>query len=176
MLREKYIFRIIRQDEAEQAAVIEHICFPPNEACSRQMMLARIATVPEQFLVAEDKETGKIAGFLTGIATNEDSFRDEFFSDANLHDSAGSNLMILGLNVLPEYRGQGLARELMREYCCRESENGRERMVLTCLPSKIKMYEKMGFRDDGISKSTWGGEQWHEMSCMIRPSASGERG
>lgn len=174
MLKEKFIFRTIRQDEAEQAAVIEQICFPPNEACSSQMMSDRIARVPEQFLVAEDRETGKLAGFLTGIATDENCFRDEFFSNADLHDSAGSNIMILGLNVLPEYRGQGLARELVREYFCRESQNGRERMVLTCLPEKIKMYEKMGFHDDGISNSTWGGEQWHEMSCMIRPSAPGK--
>lgn len=37
--------------------------------------------VPELFLVAVDKETGKIAGFLNGPATNEIRFRDEFFAD-----------------------------------------------------------------------------------------------
>lgn len=72
MQKEKFIFRTIRQDEAEQAAVIERICFPPNEECSRDMMIARVTGVPELFLVAEDRETGKLAGFLTGIVRRWD--------------------------------------------------------------------------------------------------------
>lgn len=166
-LYKTFIFRNIRQEEAEQAALIESCCFPPNEACSREMMLARIAKAPELFLVAEDRRTGKIAGFLNGLSTNEYSFRDEFFEDAELYDENGKNIMLLGLDVLPEYRGQGLARELMYEYLRREQEKGRQLALLTCLPSKVKMYTKMGFRDQGLANSTWGGEQWHEMSCVI---------
>ena len=37
-LNEKYIFRNIRQEEIPQAAEIEKICFPPNEACSYEHM------------------------------------------------------------------------------------------------------------------------------------------
>ena len=166
-LHKTFIFRNIRQEEAEEAALIESRCFPPNEACSREMMLARIAKAPELFLVAEDRRTGKIAGFLNGLSTNEYSFRDEFFEDAELYDENGKNIMLLGLDVLPEYRGQGLARELMYEYLRREQEKGRKLVLLTCLPSKVKMYTKMGFRDQGLANSTWGGEQWHEMSCVI---------
>ena len=40
-------------------------------------------------------------------------------------------------------------------------------MILTCLEEKVKMYEKMGFHNDGISQSTWGGEEWYEMSCLL---------
>lgn len=164
---DKFVFRTIRQEEAEQAVLIETICFPPNEACTEGMMRSRIAKVSDLFLVAEDTDTGKIAGFLTGLSTNETSFRDEFFWDADLYDPDGRNLMVLGLNVLPEYRGQGLARELVQRYIRRESERDRQVVLLTCLPDKIKMYEKMGFHDLGLSKSTWGGEQWHEMSYYI---------
>lgn len=164
---ERFEFRNIRLEEAEQSAEIENICFPPNEACSREMMVERVAKVPELFLVAVDKNTGKIAGFLNGISTDECSFRDEFFKDASLHDPNGKNIMLLGLDVLPEYRGQGLARELVYQYLRRERENGKRIILLTCLPSKIKMYKKMGFRDEGIANSTWGGEQWHEMSCVL---------
>ena len=46
-LYEKFIFRNIRQEEAEQAAFIESTCFPPNEACSREMIFARVAKAPE---------------------------------------------------------------------------------------------------------------------------------
>ena len=55
--------------------------------------------------MAVDKENGRLAGFLNGIATDEWSFRDEFFSDASLHRPAGKNIMLLGLAVLPQYRG-----------------------------------------------------------------------
>ena len=73
-LNEKFEFRDIHKDEADQAVEIEQICFPPHEACSKAHMKDRIEKVPELFLVAIDKETGKMAGFLNGIATNEGKF------------------------------------------------------------------------------------------------------
>jgi ribosomal protein S18 acetylase RimI-like enzyme len=165
---EKYEFRSIGPEEAYQAVVIEQICFPPNEACSQQHMKERIAKAPELFLVAVDRSTGKLAGFLNGLATDEYTFRDEFFTDANLYNPDGKNIMLLGLDVLPEYRKQGIAKELVYSYARREQENGRQMLILTCLKSKVKMYEKMGFVDRGIADSTWGGEEWHEMSCKMR--------
>lgn len=163
----RFEFRDIHADEADQAVAIEQICFPPNEACSEKSMKERIARAPELFLVAVDKESGKLAGFLNGLSTNEQSFRDEFFTDISLYEPAGKNIMLLGLDVLPEYRGQGLAREIVQQYVNRERAKGRRALILTCLESKVKMYEKMGFRDHGIANSTWGGEEWHEMSLQI---------
>lgn len=164
----KYEFRNIRPEEVDQAIQIEQICFPPNEACSTKSMKERVANAPETFLVAVDKETGKIAGFLNGVATNEDVFRDEFFTDITLHDPNGKNIMLLGLDVLPEYRHQGLAREIMSHYVAREQEKGRKCLYLTCLDNKVEMYKKMGYTDNGISGSVWGGEEWHDMSRKIR--------
>lgn len=166
-LYEKFEFRNILPEEAEQATKVEAICFPPNEACTEESMKRRIAKVPELFLVAVDKQTGKIAGFLNGIATDETSFRDEFFTEENLHDPEGKTIMLLGLDVLPQYRNQGLARELVNHYICRERENGRHLILLTCLDAKVEMYQNMGFHDKGLANSTWGGEQWHEMSYVI---------
>lgn len=163
----RFEFRNIRPEEAEQAVAIEQICFPPNEACSEKDMKERIAKAPELFLVAVDKKTGKLAGSLNGLSTDEDSFRDEFFTNADLYNPDGKNIMILGLSVLPEYRMQGLGRELVFEYLRRERENDRKRVLLTCLKSKVRMYQKMGFIDQGIANSTWGDEEWHEMSCTI---------
>ena len=160
-------FRYILQDEAAEAAGIEEICFPPNEACAREDMLTRAVEVPDLFLVAYDREKGVIAGFLNGIATDETAFRDEFFQDASLHDAAGANVMLLGLDVRPEYRKMGLATELVRRYAENEAEKGRERLVLTCLERLVPMYIKMGFTDLGISASAWGGEEWHEMEMRL---------
>lgn len=166
-MTDRFEFRSINKDEADQAVLIEQICFPPHEACSEKDMKDRIAKVPEMFLVAADKKTGKIAGFLNGIATDENLFRDEFFSDVRLHNPNGKNVMILGLDVLPEYRMQGLGKELVNRYVKRERKNGRRLIILTCLESKVGMYEKMGFSDEGISASSWGGEEWHEMRRYI---------
>ena len=164
---DRFEFRSVRANEAEEIAEIEKICFPPHEACSKKDMFERVEHAPELFLVAVDKETGTIAGFLNGLATDEEAFRDEFFTDITVHNPEGKNIMLLGLDVLPEYRSQGLARELVRRYLEREWGRGRKEIILTCLESKVAMYEKFGFKDKGIAQSTWGGEEWHEMSVRI---------
>ena len=166
-MNKRYEFRSILPQEADEAAEIERICFPPNEACAKQHMKERVAKAPDLFLVAVDKETGKLAGFLNGLATDETSFRDEFFTDAKLHNPDGKNILLLGLDVLPEYRNMGLATELVRNYRKREQKKGRSMLLLTCFAEKVKMYEKMGFTDLGISASVWGGEEWHEMKFVI---------
>lgn len=126
-------------------------------------MRARIGVAADLFLVAIDRKNGRMAGFVNGIATDESKLRDEFFMDAGWHDPKGKNVMILGVDVLPRYRGRGLARELVARYCAREWEQGREKLILTCLSDKVAMYEKFGFLDLGEAASQWGGERWHEM-------------
>ncbi len=159
------IFRTIRPEEVEQAIQIEQICFPPNEACSPKSMRERVNVAPELFLVAIDENTGLIADFLNGIATNEEAFRDEFFTDSTLQEEDGRNIMLLGLDVLPEYRGKELAKEIVSRYA--ERERKRERLILTCLEEKVPMYEHMGFTDNGFADSSWGGEEWHEMELRL---------
>lgn len=75
------IFRTIKPNDTEETIEIEQICFPPNEACSPKSMRKRIAAAPELFLIAE--EDGAIAGFLNGVSTEEEVFRDEFFTNAS---------------------------------------------------------------------------------------------
>ena len=166
-LQERFEFRNVKAEEADQTIEIENICFPPNEACSPKSMTERVSRAQETFLVAVDKETGKIAGFLNGIATDEEAFRDEFFTDITLHNRKGKNIMLLGLDVLPEYRGQVLAIVIMERYLKREQVIGGKRVVLTCLDEKVKMYEKMGYKDLGISGSVWGGEEWQDMEYVL---------
>lgn len=166
-LEDRFEFREIRPEETAQAVAIEQICFPPNEACSEASMIERIRIAPDMFLVAVDKNTGKLAGFFNGLATNEEAFRDAFFTDAKLHDPKGMTVMLLGLDVLPEYRRQGLATELVRRYGQREKANGRSLLLLTCLKEKVAMYEKMGFYNNGLANSTWGGEAWYEMGFRL---------
>lgn len=163
----RFEFRNVKPEEAQEVAEIENICFPPHEACSQKDMYERVEHAPELFLVAVDKENGKIAGFLNGLATDETSFRDEFFTDITVHRPKGKNIFLLGLDVRPEYRRQGLAREIMHQYVERERAKGRKALKLTCLEQKVLMYQKMGYQDEGISASVWGDEEWHEMSYQL---------
>ena len=98
-ISERYEFRNIKQNEAEEAAEIERICFPPNEACSKKHMKDRVAGIADLFLVAIDKENGKMAGFLNGLATDEVVLKDEFFTDAGLHNPEGKNIMMYCRNT-----------------------------------------------------------------------------
>lgn len=163
MFDDRFEFRDIRQDEAERAAEIEQLVFPPNEAEPPEAVMEQIKVAPYLFLVAVDRENGEIAGFLNGVASDEEKFRDEFFTDKSLHNPDGKNIILLGLDVLPEYRRQGLAHEIVRRYSERETIKGRRKLILTCLDHLVPMYESMGFRDMGLSESAWGGEAWHEM-------------
>ncbi|MFQ6803510.1 MAG: hypothetical protein ACLRT5_00335 [Lachnospiraceae bacterium] len=63
------------------------------------MMHQRVETAPELFLVAQDRQTGRLAGFLNGLSTDECVFRDEFFTDAKLYDPRGKMRCLLGLDV-----------------------------------------------------------------------------
>ena len=85
----------------------------------------------------------------------------------NIAEMAGHKFMLLGLDVLPEYQHQGLARKLMEQYKERERARGRKKLILTCLPDKVEMYKKFGFKDHGIGDSVWGGEAWHEMDSIL---------
>lgn len=162
-----YELRGIRSDEAEIAAAIEAVCFPPSEACTLPIMKERIARASDCYLVAVDRQTDQIVGFVNGLCTDEDTLRDELFTNTELHDPNGKNIMICSVAVLPEYQRQGIARAMMKEFLKRQKEMGREQAVLTCVPEKVGMYAKFGYTDRGESESSWGGEKWHEMYCWL---------
>ena len=164
----RYVFRSILPEEAEQAVAIETACFPPHEACQPEIMRQRVAVAPDRFLVAEDRVSGRIAGFVDGLATNDEHLRDAIYTEPGLHDPKGRNVMILGVNVLPDHRRQGLAREMVARYLARESVRGTERVILTCLAHRVPMYESFGFQALGASDSTWGDEDWIEMDVCLQ--------
>ena len=111
----------------------------------------------ETFLVAEDKETGKLAAFLNGVPTDEDAFRDEFFTDISLINPEGKNIMLLGLDVRPEYRMQGLGRDWYPDIVREKHKKDERNFSSPVWMKKVKMYEKFGFTDLGQANSTWGG-------------------
>ena len=163
----RFEFRTIRQEEADECAVIEQICFPPNEACTPRHMKERIHAAPESFLVSYDKVNHRIAGFLSGICTRNDAFSDDFFTDASLHDPDGQHVMLLSLAVRPEYRHQGLAGAIIDEYLEMMTIRGKEKIVLTCHEELVSFYRDFGFEDLGFGASVWGGVRWHDMELCL---------
>jgi len=163
----RFVFRTVNDSEADEVSNIEKVCFPPNEACSEKNMKERVKYASSIFLVAYDNEKKQIAGFINGIATNETKFLDKFFTDVTTHIENGKNIMICGVDVMPDYRMQGLATIMMKKYVEMARNAGRKNLYLTCLERLVKMYEKMGYVDLGDADSTWGGEKWHEMILKI---------
>lgn len=156
----KYSIRQILENEAELAENVELACFPPNEACILPIMKQRVEYARDLFLVAVDENENMI-GIIDAIATNERHLKDEFFTDITLHDPSGKHCMILGLAVVPTWQKKGVAKALMKAFI--ESQKCRDTIVLTCLESKVSLYKKLGYEDLGVSDSSWGGEEWHEM-------------
>jgi len=156
-------YRRLSADEVEAAIAMERACFPEGEQVPKEAVRDTILAASDSTLGAFDKASGTLAGMILGLSTDEDHYRDEFVTDLSLHDPAGTYLMITGVEVLPEYRHQGIASELMSRHLALGKARGQKAAILTCLEELVPFYAKMGFVDLGISGSSWAGEEWHEM-------------
>jgi len=142
---------------------MEQACFTKETAYPKNIVAANVTAHPDTILAAVDKKTGRVAGMLMTMFTNEEHYSDDFFKKTELHDPHGRNVMITALEVLPEYQHHGIARELMMRGLAKAKEEGKEKVYLTCADDKLGMYERMGYRRIGLSDSTWGNQSWHEM-------------
>lgn len=159
------IIRNVRPEDLDRIAEIEAACFPPAEAASRQSFKARIAAFPESFLVAETN--GTLIGFVNGCATNSPVIYDEMFHSTQHHVPNGKNLSVFGLDVIPEYRKQGIGAQLMRHFIQVAKDTGRQSVILTCKDRLVHYYESFGYKNNGISQSTHGGAQWFDMTLIF---------
>lgn len=153
-------------EDLEEINEIEHICFPPNEACAREHFIKRLTMAPDHFLLLRERgEDGKdtIVGFVNDIATDRETITDGMFTDIVEHKPDGAYLMILGLDVRPQYRHRGYAGMLLRRLIDNARREGRRGVGLTCHDFLIPYYSSFGFRDLGVSASVWGGETWYDM-------------
>lgn len=157
-----YIIRNVKAEDLDQVTEVEALCFPAAEAATEESFRKRIETFPESFFVAEN-ESGKIIGFINGCVTDERTIRDEIFEDSGLHRADGMYQSIFGLDVIPEYRRQGVAADLMNHLIQTAKARGKKGMILTCKDRLIHYYEKFGYRSLGISGSVHGGAVWYDM-------------
>ena len=160
------IIRHVLPADLDECSVVEKSGFPPEEAATRETIQLRIETFPQGFLVAEVQ--GKVIGILNSAATNKDDISDEELKQLIGHDPEGKNMVVFALAVLPEYQRQGVARQLMKRFAEESRQQGKENVLLMCKQHLIAYYERMGFTRVGISRSTHGGAEWHEMRLVLR--------
>ena len=140
---------------------IEADCFAPAEAADRESLKARLGKFPGSFLVAECG--GEIAGFINGAVTDERTIEDEMFENVSLHDPNGAYQSIFGLDVIPGFRHQGVAGQLMKAMIQQAEQEGRKGLILTCKEHLIGFYERFGYKNMGVSRSVHGGAVWYDM-------------
>ena len=115
----------------------------------------------ESFLVAETE--GRVIGFINGAVTAQRTISDDMFEDAGLHNPEGAYQSIFGLDVVEEFRCQGIASRLMEEMIERARRQGRRGLILTCKDRLIGYYERFGYVNLGVSQSVHGGAVWYDM-------------
>lgn len=157
-----YTIRNVKIEDLDQVTEVEALCFPTAEAAVEASFRQRIETFPDSFFVAED-ENGRIIGFINGCVTDERTIRDEMFEDSGLHHTEGLYQSVFGLDVIPEFRRQGVAADLMNRLMQEAKARGKKGMILTCKDRLIHYYEKFGYRNLGLSASVHGGAVWYDM-------------
>jgi len=155
------LIRNARIEEGKLLAEIERKCFPVLEAASEDAILERLHTFPENFFVAE--LDGKVIGFVNGGVTNEAHLPDEMYHNISLHCPNGKYQTVFGLNVLEEYRRNGIGGKLIRHLVEVSRERGKAGVILTCKDFRIPFYESLGFVNYGLSDSAHGNAAWYDM-------------
>lgn len=161
----KAIIRNVKPDESEVLAKIEKECFPKAEAATEQEIKERMRAFKECFFVAE--VDGKIVGFINGAVAKSPHLPDEMYHDVSLHDPTGAYQTVFGLDVLPEYRKNGIAGELLKHMIEYAKVCGRKGVILTCKDYLVHYYAKFGFENHGVSDSAHGGAKWNDMQLMF---------
>lgn len=160
------IIRNVLPKDLEECFLVETSGFPPEEAASKETIQLRIDTFPQGFFVAE--MNGRIVGILNSASTNKADISDEELKQLVGHDIDGKNMVIFALAVLPEFQKRGIARRLMARFMEEARRCQKENVFLMCKQHLIAYYENMGFIHAGLSKSTHGGAEWHEMRLTLK--------
>ena len=157
----KWNFRTAQLSDLDRVTEIEYICFPAEQAATRAAFEQRIKTFPSHFILLEHE--GTPIGFVNGAVLDARYIEDEMYERTDSHNERGAYQSVYGLDVLPEYRGRGLAHKLMAQLIDQAKKEGRRGVTLTCLDEKIGFYETMGFKNEGVSDSSHGGVVWNNM-------------
>lgn len=160
------VVRNVLPKDLDECFVVEIAGFPPQEAAVIETIQLRIDTFPQGFFVAEFD--GRVIGMVNGACTDKDDISDEELKQLIGHDVNGRNMVIFALTVLPEFQKRGIARQLILRFIEEARQNKKEKVLLMCKHYLIAYYEQLGFTHLGLSRSTHGGAEWHEMRLSLK--------
>jgi ribosomal protein S18 acetylase RimI-like enzyme len=159
------LIRRVLPKDLEDCFLVETSGFPPEEAATKETMKLRLETFPQGLFVAET--AGRVVGILNSGATDKEDISDEELKQLIGHEPDGKNMIVFALAVLPEFQKRGIARQLMARFVEEARARKKENVSLLCKQQLIAYYERMGFVHVGLSKSTHGGAEWHEMRLEL---------
>lgn len=159
-------FRNATIEDFQRIVDIEVSCFPEAEAASSKSLKERIVTFPEGFLVA--RLDNEIIGFINGAATNRETIVDPMFESMAIHHVInGDTLAIYGVDIHPDYQGNGYSRLMMEAYIKKAKQSNRKKIILTCKKHLVEYYSSFGYVSNGLSKSSHGGAKWFDMTMNL---------
>lgn len=153
--------RNVKEQDLSDIVIIEQLCFPQEEAATKEAFEMRIEVIPDSFFVAE--ENGVIIGFVNGPVIKTPFITDDLFKDLKENPETGGHQSILGIAVTPHFQTRGVAASLLSHIEKAAKEKNRETITLTCKEELISFYQNHGYRNLGISDSQHAGVTWYNM-------------
>jgi ribosomal-protein-alanine N-acetyltransferase len=136
------LFRNYRADDLEAIFRLDEVCFAEEFRFDRGSMSAFAGDKDAVSLIAEDR--GELIGFVIAhVKRVETEWR----------------VYIVTLDVAPEWRRKGLARELMAEVEARSLADGARRIHLHVFmgnDAAIRFYERLGYESIRIIRGYYG--------------------
>ncbi|EIE91394.1 hypothetical protein G6F46_011805 [Rhizopus delemar] len=169
----KFIYTPATPADLDIVSEYEEKSYHPDEAASKEQLKARIGYAsqsgPELFTVARDAQDNSVVGFLCSTLTTNELVTDESMS---VHDPNGKTICLHSVCVAPHMRNRGIATELLINWIqqlkqINESTKNKkyERVAIMSRPSLMAFYEKVGFKNKGISQVVHGPEPW--IDCVL---------
>ncbi|MDM5326616.1 GNAT family N-acetyltransferase [Neobacillus sp. CF12] len=155
------IIRNVTMNDLPDLVIIEHICFPIEEAATEAALKKRIQFIPDSFFVAE--EGGVIVGLVNGPVIEREFITDDLFEEIKKNPAFGGHQTVLGVAVTPHFQTRGVATALLLHLEKEAKAKERESITLTCKEDLIRFYENLGYHNRGVSKSEHGGVTWYNM-------------
>ena len=155
------IIRNVTMNDLPDLVIIEHICFPIEEAATEAALKKRIQFIPDSFFVAE--EGGVIVGLVNGPVIEREFITDDLFEEIKENPAFGGHQTVLGVAVTPHFQTRGVATALLLHFEKEARAKRRESITLTCKEDLIRFYENLGYQNRGVSKSEHGGVTWYNM-------------
>lgn len=157
--------RKVKIEDLPELVVIENLCFPSEEAATKEAFEKRIQFIPDSFFVAE--ENGVIVGLVNGPVIEIEYITDDLFSEIRANPVTGGHQSILGIAVSPNFQKRGLASTLLAHLEKEARTHKRETITLTCKENLIHFYENRGYMNKGVSNSEHGGVKWYNLSKRL---------